>query len=308
METLSEKHRAGLEIGSEISSDIIVEQGSFIADFQSRPGLMIPVRETTAERRNAVRMQRTARHVLKGTDMSSVANAGQDLRAEPELIQAALEAVKHPEYPIELRVLGLRNEGTCKFYGRTYNGFYDDLDVAVRDVSNITGRDASGVYMTINPLDPIVRNWNHNRLSRAVKAADDEHVVRLRHLYLDIDPRRPPHTNATEVEHALAVQTLRDVIADLDGIGWPEPILAGSSGSGAMALWRIDLPRSESASIEHVLSALAATFNTDYVSIDTGVANAARIVRVPGTVNAKAPTPQRDRPWALATATVGGGS
>lgn len=253
-------------------------------------------------------MQRTVLLALKGTDMLSVTIAGQDLRPDPEQIRAAIKAVKHPDYPIEIRVLGVRNGGPCGLFGRTYNGFYDDVDAAVRDVSRITGRDASGVYMTINPLDPVVRNWNDHRLERTVKAAGDEHVIGLRHLYLDIDPKRPPSTNATAAEHALAMQTHRDVIAYLKGIGWPKPILAGSSGSGAMALWQIDLPASEAASIEHVLSALAAEFETDDVKIDTSVANPARIVRVPGTVNAKAPTPQPDRPWVLATATVGGDS
>lgn len=232
----------------------------------------------------------------------SIPDNGTALRSDPALIRDGLATIKHPDRPIELRVLNVRNGGQCKFYGRTYNGFYDDLDAAVRDVSRITGRDAAGVYATMNPLDPIVRNWNHNRLDRAIKAADDEHVTRLRHLFVDVDPVRPPYTNATEAEHAVALDTLHHVIEYLAGEGWEPPVLAGSSGSGAMGLWRIDLPPSEADAVEAVLRVLAAKFNTDRVTIDTSVANPARIVRVPGTVNAKAPTPQADRPWTLATA------
>jgi hypothetical protein len=231
-----------------------------------------------------------------------VTENGSALRPDQALIRDALDLVKHPDYPIELRVLNVRNGGPCGFYGRTYNGFYTNLDAAVRDVSRITGRDAAGVYMSINPLNPVVLNWNANRLDRAVKAADDAQVTRLRHLFVDVDPVRPPYTNATEAERKAALDMLDQVIEYLAGEGWEPPVLAGSSGSGAMGLWRIDLPPSEVGAVEAVLAVLATRFTTDYVTIDSSVANPARIVRVPGTVNAKAPTPQPDRPWTLATA------
>lgn len=234
--------------------------------------------------------------------MSSIPNTGQNLRPDPELIREGLEAVKHPDSPIEIRILNTRSSGPCRLYGRTYNGFYDDLHAAVRDISRISGRDAGGVYMTINPLDPIVRNWNYNRLDRTVKAAEDQHVTSLRHLYVDIDPKRPAFTNANAEEHAAAMRTLDEIKAHLHAEGWEAPVLAGSSGSGAMALWRIDLPRDEAEHIQRALAALAHLFTNDVVTIDTGVGNPARIARVPGTVNAKSPTPQPDRPWTLATA------
>lgn len=234
--------------------------------------------------------------------MSIVRHNGTELRPDPDLIRDALAAIKHPDHPIELRVLNARPGGPCRLYGRTFNGFYDDLTAAVRDASRITGLDAAGVYMGINPPDPVVLNWNHNQFGKAIKAADDEHIVRLRHLFVDIDPVRPPYTNATETEHTAALATLEQVIEYLRGEGWEPPVLAGSSGSGAMALWRIDLPPSEADAVKAVLDVLAAKFNSDRVTIDTSVANPARIVRVPGTVNAKSPTPQPDRPWTLATA------
>lgn len=239
--------------------------------------------------------------------MQSIPETGQSLRPDAELIRNAMEAVKHPDSPIQIRVLNIRSNGPCRFFGNTYNGFYDDLDAAVRDTSHITGRDAAGLYMSINPLDAVVRNWGLNRLDRAVKAASDEHVIGLRHLYLDIDPKRPPYTNATADENAVAMHTLVDVISYLESEGWEPPVLAGSSGSGAMALWRIDLPTSEVQPIERVVTAFSSMFSTDRLTVDIAVANPARMVRIPGTVNAKAPTPQPDRPWALATAAVGGG-
>jgi hypothetical protein len=238
--------------------------------------------------------------------MNSISDAGKHLRPDPDLIRSALALIKHPDYPIELRALNVRSGGPCKFYGRTYNGFYTDVDAAVRDASRITGQDAAGVYMSLNLLGPVVLNYNGNQLGPAVKAADDGHVVRLRHLYVDIDPVRPPYTNATADEHALALATLHEVLAYLTGEGLEQPVLSGSSGSGALALFRVDLPPSDAPIMNDVLEALAHRFTTDRVKIDTSVNNPARLVRVPGTVNAKAPTPQPDRPWTLVTASSGG--
>jgi hypothetical protein len=68
-----------------------------------------------------------------------------------------------------------------------------------------------------------------------------------------------------------------------------------------LALWRVDLPVERTSLIERVLAALSARFSDDSVKIDTTVHNPSRIVRVAGTINAKSPTPQLDRPWRTAT-------
>ena len=72
-----------------------------------------------------------------------------------------------------------------------------------------------------------------------------------------------------------------------------------------MILFRVDLanePASDTL-VQTALTALASEFNTAGVHVDTGVFNAARLFRVPGTVNAKSNTPQPDRPWTLVTGT-----
>lgn len=225
-----------------------------------------------------------------------------DPKPNPALIRAGIEAVHPAGGLIEVRILKVRKSNPLKWFGQTFNGFYDDLDALVRDVARVDGRTAPGVYMTFNELDPIVRNWGLNRLASSVKAAEDANVTRLRYMFLDLDPERPTFTNATEAEHAAAMQRLETIRAELRSEGWPEPVLAGSSGSGAMALYRVDLPPSESGLIEATLKALAARYDDDRVTVDTGVHNPARICRIPGTINAKSPTPQPDRPWSMATA------
>jgi hypothetical protein len=112
---------------------------------------------------------------------------------------------------------------------------------------------------------------------------------------------RPSGINATHEEVAAAMARTAEAVAWLGEAGFGRPWFHGTSGSGGMLLYRIDLPNdAESAALlAGCLAALAERFPADGVRIDTGVFNAARLFRVPGTVNAKSNTPQPDRPWAL---------
>lgn len=224
------------------------------------------------------------------------------------LVRTFLETVTSPDAPFEVRVLNTRYGGPANLRSRSYSGFFDCIDPAVEAVCRITGSDAAGVYVTLNPLANYVLNWNHNALSPAATSAGDDDVLRLRFLYLDFDPVRPRCTCATSTEHRAAKIRANEVAHVLmTEYGFPLPAWAGSSGSGTTALWRIDLPPEDRALIVRVLSALAARHSDDGVKIDTGVHNPARLVRIAGTLNAKSATPQPDRPWRHAIGKAFGG-
>lgn len=233
--------------------------------------------------------------------MQSIADSGGGLTPDLATVRAMLVILPKP---YEVRVLKTRRGGPCKFWTSTYNGFFDDDDKAIDAVRRITGHDAAGVYVTINALAPHVLNWGRNRLAEATRAAQDADVVRLRHLYLDVDPVRPADTNATADERRAAIERAGQVDAYLRDEGWPGPVWAGTSGSGAMGLYPLDLPPDDAPLVARVLTALADRFSDDRVTLDTGVFNPARVVRLAGTVNAKSATPQPDRPWTLATGTA----
>src|SRR6266511_767841 len=92
----------------------------------------------------------------------------------------------------------------------------------------------------------------------------------------------------------------REIAAFLRGQGWPEPVLA-DSGNGAYALCRIDLPNDEASRelVRRCLEALAFRFDDQAVHVDGTMFNAARIIRVPGTRNAKGDSTP-DRPHRVA--------
>jgi len=68
-----------------------------------------------------------------------------------------------------------------------------------------------------------------------------------------------------------------------------------------MMLFRIDLAPDCQPLIKRALQGMHDLFGDDAVGIDTSVFNPARVVRLAGTVNAKAITPQSERPWTLAS-------
>src|ERR1700722_12980162 len=82
-------------------------------------------------------------------------------------------------------------------------------------------------------------------------------------------------------------------MSDLPGLHELRPETLGncyiSSGNGAYLLYRIALANDNAARdlIKSVLEALAALFDDEHVSVDRTMFNAARIARIPGTVNRK---------------------
>jgi hypothetical protein len=138
---------------------------------------------------------------------------------------------------------------------------------------------------------------------RAVRTDD---VLRRRWLLLDIDPARPAGfsaDSATDAEKAAAERLAGRVLAHLTAAGWPAPVRV-DSGNGAYLLYRIDLPNDEAhrkeshALVKSVLDALGQHFSGPGASVDTSVADAPRIAKLPGGWARKGPgTP--DRPHRL---------
>jgi hypothetical protein len=113
-----------------------------------------------------------------------------------------------------------------------------------------------------------------------------------------MDPVRPRFTSATSAEQEAAKRRGNALSHFLmTDLGFPMPAWAGMSRSGAIALWRMDLKPDEAPLIEQCLTALDRMFTDQDVRVDARVGNPARIARVAGTINAKSPTPQPDRPW-----------
>ena len=224
-----------------------------------------------------------------------------DIRPDIDQMKAMIEAMHPPGALFELRGLKPRRGGPSHFgsYG-TIAGFFNDPHAASHAVQNVTGLDVSGVYITLNQIDPVCANWGYGSFQRRDKLTDDNAVSRIRNILVDVDPVRPEYTCATDDELKHAVARRNDIGQFLIELGWSRPVWIGLSGSGGTLIFRTDLPIDSAPLIERALKALDQLHSDDRVKVDATVFNPARIVRLAGTVNAKSPTPQPDRPWRLA--------
>lgn len=196
-------------------------------------------------------------------------------------IRAWLSVLIEDGSVVELRV---PDAGRAK----VISGYFDDLERMADEATRLSGRHP-GVYFTINPVEPALLARAANRTVEYAKSTTADHdVVRRLWLPIDLDPTRPAGISASDEEHERAIQRGRAIMAELRVQGWPDPLVM-DSGNGCYLLYRIELPNDEGGRelVERVLKALAFRYDDEGVHVDTGIGNAARIMRVPGTMNRK---------------------
>ncbi len=208
-------------------------------------------------------------------------------RADADEIRRTLGILRvTPEHVHELRILGSQ-----KGYKFIDAGYFDqahaqDLITAAVEANH---RKKTQVYITLNPVVPQLLGRYNNRIEQNVKnTTGDKDILQRVWFLVDIDPQRPADTSATETQLEAARQ-IGDAVSEwLRSQGWPLPVLA-ASGNGIHLLYRIDLPNDDDSKIllQNCLKALAARFDDDVVKIDQSVFNAARIVKLHGTVAGK---------------------
>jgi hypothetical protein len=207
--------------------------------------------------------------------------------ASTQEIQQSLARLIQPGAWHELRALAVTN-GSRKL---TKAGWFDDPARMAKEAFRLNQAGAN-VYFSLNPtiLELAARAENHVILAESGKCTNDEQIIERRWLFLDIDARKPlKDISADDREHTAAIDRSRQV-RDwlLQECNWPAPVLV-DSGNGAYLLFPIKLKNSQANTrlIERLLNALAERFDDDRATIDTGVFNASRIARIPGTINRK---------------------
>ena len=159
---------------------------------------------------------------------------------DPDQIRAAVAFFYRPEDVFECRVI----DAETREYRRPHmvSGYYtgDDADALIASLAGIGSY--SGVYITINPVNPALLGRANRRLKQAQKglSTSDTDIARRRWLPIDIDPVRPAGICATDAEVALADAAVA-IYARLPG-----PVVV-DSGSGRHAYYPIDLPTDDDA-------------------------------------------------------------
>lgn len=211
-------------------------------------------------------------------------------------ILAALDVMFDPDDVIELRVV---HKGKT----RPAAGYFDGAHRAnLADAAVRLNRRGAATYVTLNRIDSQLLGRYCNRIEASANSTTaDQNVVRRRWLLLDFDPVRPKDTSATDEQLRAAHAKAQDCYEFLRDLRWPEPLRAGS-GNGYHLLYPLDLPNDDASRdlIKGALAGLAARFDDAAVSIDQTVFNAARTVKLYGTVANKGDhAPQT--PWRLST-------
>jgi hypothetical protein len=160
---------------------------------------------------------------------------------------------------------------------------------------------AQGVFVTLNPVNPVVMVRSLNRArSFAKHTTKDAEIAHRWWLPLDFDPKRPPGISSTNAEHDAAIKRARECRKDLRRQRWPDSVLA-DSGNGAHLLVPIILPNDERSTriVKELLNTVADRFSDDSVVVDRSVYNAARLWKLYGTLASKG-SHTIDRPHRLA--------
>jgi len=170
----------------------------------------------------------------------------------------------------------------------------DDEKSILQAISEFTQFDPKGIYWSLNTV-------RRGTVLGAGKAIAKEHIIKRRWFLIDIDPVKPPDTNATKEEREEAHQVMFSCMNYLDDLFWPEPLVI-SSGNGWALLYRVDLPHSDLTTqiFKQALKKLAAQFGNSKVDFDQKVHNPARIYKMPGTWACKGPH-SAERPCRLAS-------
>ncbi|WOF17336.1 hypothetical protein F1737_08805 [Methanoplanus sp. FWC-SCC4] len=183
----------------------------------------------------------------------------------------------------------------------THSGYFDDHSLLAEKAQNIDRlTDVSGVYTTLNKVNPALLSRRANRIRMKLSKNDpttaDSDIIRRRWLPVDLDPVRPSGVSSSDGEHNLALEKAAKIKEWLSEEGFPEPVLA-DSGNGAHLLYRIDLDNSGESTelVRQCLEVLDTFFSDVSVHVDTANFNAARIWKLYGTKSKKGDDTQ-DRP------------
>lgn len=201
-----------------------------------------------------------------------------------------IHLVVMPGTVVELRILGDRMVHNGRRIPGPRFGYYNDLSKLVLDILRHDAVGADGTYVTFNPVKAalLARCANHTRQAKRGESTSDPDILGRKRVVIDIDPMRPSGISATHEEHAAALRKAETVRAWLGSRGFAAPLVI-DSGNGAYLVYSVNLPNDEGSRrlVERFLTALALFFDDDAVHVDSSVSNAARIMRVPGTMNRK---------------------
>ena len=219
-----------------------------------------------------------------------------DLEMNINEIKKFFEVIKGNDQLTEVRIIGEK--------GKTFSGYFSDVESLIKAVS---AYENYNIYFTLNQVkEACASRTQANQIIQSPKTTTSDTDISAREwVLIDLDPKRPTDTNATDEEKIKSQAVVNRIYGFLQGVGFANPIVADSS-NGYHLLYKVAMYNTpENAElVKKFLNALSIMFSTDEVEVDTSVFNAARICKLYGTVSRKGSNtkerPQREsRIWKI---------
>ena len=185
--------------------------------------------------------------------------------------------VFHTENPLtEIRILTKGRKGA-------YSGYFTDVETLLHALRAFDG---GGIYAPFNPIAEGCggREQAGRMILGASATTGDNDIVGRDWLLIDLDPKRPSGTNATDEEKTHAKELMVKIGSFLRDQGFASPIVV-DSGNGYHLYYKVAIANTPEMAqlISAFLNALDMLFSNEFVEVDTSVFNASRIAKIPGT-------------------------
>lgn len=167
---------------------------------------------------------------------------------------------------------------------KNYSGYFKSVDSLLSALAPFADSDY-GIYYTLNAInEACYGRIQRERFVENPTTTSDQDVMGRDLVLIDLDPKRPSDTNASdeEVKYAWEVaQRIRDFLRDS---GFYSPVMA-MSGNGVHLLYRVQMANTPAVQelVKDFLKALDMMFGDDRIDVDTSVFNASRIAKMIGT-------------------------
>lgn len=180
---------------------------------------------------------------------------------------------------IEVRILNT-NSGTI-------SGYFNDPELLEKAIRCYDGK--YNIFFTMNELDCNIISRSKNHFTKWSKnTTNDKEIIRRNWILIDLDPVRPSGVSSTDEELHFAKELSLTIKNFLKEESFPEPIYA-MSGNGYHILLPVDMENNTTSTklVKNFLYFMDKTFSNEKVKVDTTTYNAARIVKLYGTVACK---------------------
>lgn len=195
-------------------------------------------------------------------------------------IRRFYELIKDNNQLTEIRALDTKSK-------KTMSGYFTDVETLIKEVSLYGGYN---LYFTLNSINEACasRSQADKMIPMPKASTSDTDIISRDWVLIDLDPKRPADTNASDEEKLSAQQVVNNIYAFLKRQGFFEPIIADSS-NGYHLLYKVKMKNTQenTDTIKRFLHTIDTMFSTEEVSVDTSVYNASRICKLYGTESRK---------------------